>query len=147
MANILDVSRYIVEKLGSVSKWKLQKLCYYAQGWTLAWTDKKLFKEDFKAWSNGPVNLKLEAACKEYKITKENFPYGDTNNLTEDEKDSINRVIEEYGKFEPYILREMTREEKPFLKAKGLTLKNEDTNVTITKKSIKKYFKGLLKKC
>ena len=34
---------------------KLQKLLYYAQGWTLAILNKNLFEEDFQAWTHGPA--------------------------------------------------------------------------------------------
>lgn len=40
MATILDVGQYITELLPSVDKMKLYKLCYFSQGWHLAWTGK-----------------------------------------------------------------------------------------------------------
>ena len=38
---------------------KLQKLCYYAQAWSLVWDDTPLFDEEFYAWTNGPVCKEL----------------------------------------------------------------------------------------
>ena len=55
MASVFDVAKYILEKQGRMSTWKLQKLCYYAQAWTYTWTEKPLFDEEFEAWANGPV--------------------------------------------------------------------------------------------
>jgi len=55
MATIFHVAKYFLDKLGPMSVWKLQKLCYYAQAWSLVWDEKPLFQEDFQAWSNGPV--------------------------------------------------------------------------------------------
>ena len=55
MANVFDVAKYILQRTGKISTWKLQKLCYYSQAWTLAWTGKPLFEEEFEAWRNGPV--------------------------------------------------------------------------------------------
>ncbi len=49
MANVFDVAKYILEKTGTISTWKLQKLCYYSQAWELAWTGNPLFEEDFEA--------------------------------------------------------------------------------------------------
>ena len=47
MANVFDVAKYILQRTGKISTWKLQKLCYYSQAWTLAWTGKPLFEEEF----------------------------------------------------------------------------------------------------
>src|SRR5450631_518283 len=41
----------------SLSNLKLQKLVYYAQGFSLALTGKRLFDEAIEAWEHGPVNL------------------------------------------------------------------------------------------
>lgn len=48
MANIFDTARYILEKSGTMSTMKLQKLCYYSQAWALVWDDAPLFNEDFR---------------------------------------------------------------------------------------------------
>ncbi len=37
-----------------MSAMKLQKLCYYAYGYHLAWEERRLFPERFEAWANGP---------------------------------------------------------------------------------------------
>ena len=59
MATVFDVTNYILEKIGKMSTWKLQKLCYYSQAWHLAWTGKPIFGEEFEAWANGPVCVEL----------------------------------------------------------------------------------------
>lgn len=38
MANVYDVGQYITELVPTVDKMKLYKLCYFSQGWKLAWT-------------------------------------------------------------------------------------------------------------
>ena len=53
MASVFDAAKYILEKMNTISAWKLQKLCYYAQAWALAWTGEPLFQEDFEAWAAG----------------------------------------------------------------------------------------------
>ena len=56
MANVHDVAAYVVGHFGSsISTMKLQKLCYIAQGWSLALRQTPLFEDDFQAWANGPV--------------------------------------------------------------------------------------------
>ena len=58
MATILDVGQYITELLPSVDKMKLYKLCYFSQGWHLAWTGKPLFSDEFEA---GAMALSLRS--------------------------------------------------------------------------------------
>ena len=55
MANVYDVAKYVLKKLGSMPTMKLQKEVYYCQAWSLGWDGKPLFDEDFQAWANGPV--------------------------------------------------------------------------------------------
>ena len=50
MATVFDVAKYILEKKGTMSTMKLQKLCYYSQAWSLVWDDQPLFNEDFESF-------------------------------------------------------------------------------------------------
>jgi hypothetical protein len=55
MVHVQKVAAFVLSKLGSLTAMKLQKLCYYAYGYQLAWEDQQLFPERFQAWANGPV--------------------------------------------------------------------------------------------
>jgi uncharacterized phage-associated protein len=55
MANVRDVAQYILEQQGQMTTWKLQKLVYYAQAWSLVWDERPLFDDRIEAWANGPV--------------------------------------------------------------------------------------------
>lgn len=64
MCNIIDVAKYFLNKLNlepesSITPLKLQKLCYYAQAWSMVGDDKELFKEDFQALAHVPAKPKL----------------------------------------------------------------------------------------
>jgi uncharacterized phage-associated protein len=62
MISALDVAWYFVQKSEgrkNMTQLKLQKLCYYAQGFHLALFDEPLFQEDIEAWDYGPVVTKL----------------------------------------------------------------------------------------
>jgi uncharacterized phage-associated protein len=52
---------------------KLQKLCYYAQGWWLAWTGAPLFPEDSQAWASGPICPTLYDLHKDVFVVKDGF--------------------------------------------------------------------------
>jgi len=145
MASIFDVAKYILEKQGEVSTWKLQKLCYYSQAWALAWSDgQPLFNEDFQAWSNGPVCKDLYDTHKgQYLISPSEFLRGDASNLTDDEIDTIDTVLKSYGDKTPFWLREQSHEEAPWKEARGDLPDCVRSRRTITKDSMGAYYGGL----
>jgi uncharacterized phage-associated protein len=145
MATVFDVAKYILNKQGKISTWKLQKLCYYAQAWSLAWSDgESLFEEDFQAWRNGPVCRELYDAHKgEYLVSADDLKYGDADNLSADEIDTINKVLEFYGDKTPFWLREQTHDELPWKKARGDKLEYMRSDEIITKSSIGAYYGSL----
>lgn len=140
-ANVFDVAEYILQQTGEISTWKLQKLVYYAQAWHCVWSDKPLFDEKIHAWMNGPVCSAL------YRRHKGKFSVttigGDAGNLNEDEKDSIDKVIEYYGKYNSQQLVDLTHQEDPWLDARG-TLKSYDKgDDEVTLENMAKYYSSL----
>lgn len=138
MANIFDVARYILEKKGSMSTMKLQKLCYYSQAWSLVWDDKPLFPEDFEAWENCPVCPKLFAKTQGQFSVSAKDETGGNGDLTSDEKDTINKVIAYYGNKDAQWLSRLTHMEDPWEKARGTHCNN-----MITKESMAMYYGSL----
>ena len=43
--NVFDVAAHILQKYGSMTAMKLQKLVYYCQAWSLVWDEQPLFSE------------------------------------------------------------------------------------------------------
>ena len=70
MANALDTAAYLLrlaeEDNTIVTHLKLQKLCYYAQGYSLALMSDPMFDEPIEAWEHGPVIRALWDTYKEY---------------------------------------------------------------------------------
>jgi len=144
MADIFDTAKYILNKCGEMSTWKLQKLCYYAQAWSLAWTEKPIFNEDFQAWANGPVCPELFSVHKgKFLVSESDIPSGNPNNLSDDEKDTINVVLNDYGNLDPYDLRERTHSEQPWIQARNGLPDNARSTAIITKDSLGDYYGGL----
>lgn len=149
MANVFDTAKYIVEKAGKdrkMSTMKLQKLCYYALAWSLVWDDEPLFPEDFEAWANGPVCRKLFNKTKgRYSVTPEDEDGGD-GDLTENQYDTIDKVLEYYGNHDAQWLSELTHMEDPWKQAReraGVAF-GEPCNEIITKEDMAIYYGGLL---
>lgn len=146
MANIFDVARYILNKNGQMSTWKLQKLCYYSQAWSLAWTGDPIFPEDFEAWSNGPVCRELFYAHKgKFVVSESDIPKSRESGipLTDDQVETIDRVLETYGKWQPYELREQTHTESPWKDARGDLPVGERCQTVITKPAMGEYYGSL----
>lgn len=144
MATIFDVAKYILEKQGTMSTWKLQKLCYYSQAWHYTWTERRLIKEDFQAWRNGPVCPELYAVHKGKFSIGANDIQGNVDALTDDEKDSVDIVLKYYGDREPYDLREQSHLEEPYKKARGDLPENANSDNVISVESMGEYYGSLI---
>ncbi len=143
MASVYDVAKYILHQQGRMSTMKLQKLCYYAQAWSLVWDD-PLFDEDFQAWTNGPVCSELFYATQgKYSVEEDDEPSGDIDHLSENQKDTINRVLEHYGKMDAGQLSQMTHTEDPWKEARKGLPAGVGCDTPITKESMAMYYGGL----
>lgn len=146
MANVFNTARYILKECGPMSTWKLQKLCYYSQAWSLAWTGEPLFAEDFQAWSNGPVCPDLFYVHQgKFIVSLSDIPaYRETEPaLNPDQIETIDRVLETYGSWQPYELREQTHEESPWKNARGDLPIGERSQAIIEKPAIGEYYGSL----
>ena len=146
MANVFDVAKYILEKTGRISTMKLQKLCYYAQAWSLVWDDRPLFDEDFEAWANGPVCRELFNMHRgNFSIEATDIPTDDLSgsSLNASEKETIDAVLKSYGDKNAQWLSTLTHMEAPWNEARvGVPSGAACTNV-ITKESMAMYYGSL----
>ena len=118
MAHVQDVATYILQKLGTVSAMKLQKLCYFAYGYHLAWEERPLFPEPFEAWANGPVCRPLYAMHRlQFSVSPGDIT-GDPGVLDDGERESVNLVLEGYEHFSAHQLSAMTHRAGPWVAAR-----------------------------
>lgn len=142
MSTIFDVANYILSEMGNMTTMKLQKMCYYAQAWNLVWEEIPLFDNEFYAWGNGPVNNELFHKYKGIFMidTKgEKLEY----NLTPEQIETIDSVIEFYGHRSGKYLSDLTHLENPWKNARQNYKANSNRNVIITKESIQDYYSSL----
>ena len=111
--SVLDVAEYILKKNGGMSTWKLQKLCYYSQAWSLAWDEEPLFQEHIEAWANGPVVPALYEKHRGY-FNIATMGSGDSSKLTKDQRETIDAVLLEYGDVKGAELSALTHRERPW---------------------------------
>ena len=146
MANIFDVAQYILSKKRTLTTMKLQKLCYYAQAWHLVWEDKELFEEDFQAWANGPVCKDLYVRHRGFFEVDETFfdAYTSSVRLTDNEKETVDIILRDYGDKAPHWLSELTHQERPWKETRGSLPAGSSSDAVIPKELMQGYYTGLL---
>jgi len=145
MAGVRDVAAYILAKSGPMTAMKLQKLCYYAYGYHLAWESRKLFPEPFEAWANGPVSRDLyRDHSGRLTLNPGDIP-GDPSALDHDEAESVNLVLQSYAGLTAHQLSLMTHREPPWLAARGRSNAGplERSSVRLGDEEIFEYFDTL----
>ncbi len=149
MPTVFDVARYILNRLGEEGKlpittWKLQKLVYYSQAWSLVWDDAPLFNSGIEAWANGPVCPELYAAHRgKFKIFTSEEVDGNANGLSVVQGDSVDAVIQHYGRYNPQYLSELTHSERPWLEAREGLSAGERGCTAINLDTMAEYYGGL----
>lgn len=143
---VFDVAAYILARLPeqSCTTMKLHKLLYYSQAWSLVWDEKPLFNEKIEAWANGPVIPELFYYHKGlFTITLNNYTQGNSSRLSQNQKNTVNSVLEFYGNKTAQWLIDLTHLEEPWKEArKGLGI-NERSNRVIELASIAEYYSSL----
>jgi uncharacterized phage-associated protein len=149
MATAFDVARYILHRLGEggklpVTTWKLQKLVYYSQAWSLVWDDAPLFSEKIRAWANGPVCPDLyEVHRGHFQISALPERVGSLAALNDDQKNTIDVVVDYYGTKSAQYLSELTHSERPWSEARGDLKPGERGNQEITLEAMAEYYGSL----
>lgn len=147
MADVFDVAAYILHLCKGrgelpITTWKLQKLVYYSQAWSLVWDDEPLFTDEIQAWANGPVCPALYNEHRgRFKIDALNR--GDIEELEEYQTDTIDVVVEHYGEKSAQYLSELTHQERPWKDARAGLEPGERGQHTITLESMAEYYGGL----
>lgn len=127
MASIFDVANYIQGSIPDAQGMRLQRLCYYAQAWSLAQSGKPLFDEDFYAWNTGPVCTRL--------IDTSLLNAGSANSLIIEQKLCIDAMLTQYGDKDAHWLMQLPSTETPWIEAH-----KQGGGTLITKQSMKEYY-------
>ena len=145
MANVFDVAAYILDKQGPVTTWKLQKLVYYCQCWSLVWDDDELFPEEIEAWANGPVCRELYTAhVRRFRLRSSvELGQGSPDVLTKDQRDTVDSVLNYYGNESPQYLSDLTHTEDPWKNARSGIPDHERGNKIIPKEHMAEYYSSL----
>lgn len=145
MSTVECVAKYVLMNCGPMTTMKLQKIVYYCQAWSLAWDEKPLFEDEFEAWANGPVCLKLFNYHRgQFVIDADLFQNVDVSECFSKENiETMDAVIRDYSNKSPQWLSDLTHNEKPWKNARGSTPPGEYCSTVISKHEMQSYYSGL----
>ncbi len=137
MPTARDVAQYILNQRGPLTTMKLQKLVYYSQAWSVVWDDDVIFNEPIEAWKNGPVVRDLwEATRGSFRVSV--APGGVAANLTDEQRATVDQVLDFYGDRDAQWLSDLTHMEDPWRNAYAL-----GQNTEITPEALSEYYSSL----
>lgn len=138
LADIRDVANWFIhaddQQERSITRLKLQRLCYYAQGYCLALLNRPMFNPVIDAKTHGVAIWCLDrqyrcfGGCTIPPISNRQ------HELSEEEIDILKTVWEKYGKFSAWYLREDICKWYPWKHAM------ENNTIVISLKDIKRFF-------
>jgi uncharacterized phage-associated protein len=150
----VELAYYILARIGRANQLKIQKLVYYIDAWHLAYFDEAIVFEDYEAWVHGPVvrqiwdrfgsksRLYTDLVLKNEAV--EGVLSNVENKITQDQKDLIDNVLQEYGDKSAYHLESLTHSETPWKEARSGCMPGERSDTLISKESMKKYYRSLI---
>lgn len=124
-----------------ISNLKLQKLLYYAQGYSVALYGVKnpLFPEKVYAWKHGPVVKRTYHHYSSY--GDEALPAEAAPALDDGTRAFLDEIYRVYGRFSAWALREMTHRESPWLN----NFKPNTMDIEIPLNDLADYFGKIIK--
>jgi uncharacterized phage-associated protein len=140
-----DIARYFlalcdVDEGDLMTHLKLQKLVYYAQGFSLAINDKPLFDDPIEAWAHGPVIPNLYRIYADYRSDPIPTPNDlDLSMYDIETRKLLDEVYAVYGQYTASRLRNMTHTEPPW----RLARERGDSEI-ISLESMKAFFDTLV---
>lgn len=144
MSTCFDVANYFLSQSSDdagdlISNLKLQKLVYYAQGFSLALLGKPLFEEEIEAWMHGPVVPELYRKYRDH--GSEGIPapadFDPSEHFNKQQIALLREVNEMYGQFSAWKLRNLTHEEAPWIE----NYKEGWSSGIIPKRQMEEFFK------
>ena len=134
----MDIAKYFINELHP-EPLKLQKLLYFAQGFSYAFYDKELFNDDFEAWVHGPVIPSIYHEYKSYEYNPIDLNYN-LKEFSNDVIDLLEYIKKNYAKYDAKYLEEITHKEEPWLLSHTGLDPDERSDKTIPKSNIAAYF-------
>ena len=133
----------------TISNLKMQKLCYLAQGWSLALLGRPLFDDAIQAWGLGPAIPTLFRRFKPYRwgaLDAYKLRTNPDEKLDAEELELLDWIWKKYGRHSGSELKYLTRRQAPWKEAYGDTEPPFRSYEEVTQASMKAYFLTQAKK-
>jgi uncharacterized phage-associated protein len=142
VASVNDVAAAILERGGTMTAMKLQKLVYYSQAWHAVWDEEQLFPSEIEAWRNGPVCRDLyEGHRGMFQVST--WPRGNSESLARNESETVDVIVGSYGRLSGQQLSDLTHSERPWVEARAGCSPDERSSAPITLESMVDYYSSL----
>ena len=139
-----DVAQYIIDELGTIDTMKLQKLCYFAQGWSLTKLQRPLFREPIEAWRMGPVIRALYRHHRgQARVSDWNYADADSSRLSRDQRIIVSTVVNAYRHTDGFKMGRDTHKHTPWIEAYKDASPAQRGQVVMPEEEIRKYFDEL----
>jgi len=129
-----DVARELRRRLPSAGGFKIQKLLYYCDGWSMAWNAEPLFEEPVQAWEQGPVVADL------WHDEDKGRHRPAERALTGSQLAVLDYVVQRYGHLTSEDLKALSHQEGPWRRFADEDGKLIHQNAMITYESLAEWF-------
>lgn len=137
-----DVASIVIARSGPwIDAMRLQKLLYYVQAWHLAITDEPAFREQIKAWKDGPVVPAVWHERRDRSTRRAATQSVDLIELDEITSDIIELVIRSYGSMSGEELSALTHVEQPWREARGALPEDAASKQPISPTAMATYYR------
>jgi putative zinc finger/helix-turn-helix YgiT family protein len=145
---IESASNYIIKNSVEITPLALQKLLYFTQAFHKVFTGNFIFDEDCEAWVHGPVYREIYFKYKDhgYNPIEDSMRQFECFDLTQNERDIIDAVINYFGCYSGKVLENMTHFEAPWKETRNGLSEEVVSNRIIGKEIIERYFKQVYDK-
>jgi uncharacterized phage-associated protein len=125
-----------------LTHFRLQKLLYYAQAWSLVIRQTELFPEEIRAWKNGPVVEEVYQALPDRRCAAcvPSDAFANAPDLEPEDATFVERFWEAYSQYSASQLYRMTHSEAPWRKVRGSLPPNANGNDPIPVDLLDEYF-------
>jgi len=139
------VAKYLIKHSGDITPLALQKLLYYAQGFSFAFYNRELFSDECEAWVHGPVYRYI---YNEYRAFSVNtlIDASDVlaNGLLKEEEELLNAIVQYLGCYSGMILEDMTHNELPWQETRRGLRPTVSCDRVISKCLMSSFFKEMI---
>lgn len=143
------IALYIISSGREITNLFLQKILYYVKAISILFDDKSMIAEPCEAWKFGPVFPTVYEKYKDFGKAEISInlstEYID-HLLTDNEKKITDLVLDTFGIYNAWFLKDLTHNEEPWIAARIGLDENDASRNLMDDKIIEKYFKMMNEK-